>query len=780
LEQVRVTDHQQGERSFHIFYQTLAGANSEETLSRELHLDELVGLSPLDFDTLSSSAHVRMGHSDDAQDFISCVSSLRVVGFNTEQISAVFGVIAAVLFLGNVRFETPAGNSEGSQIAKSTSTRSPFAVASESLGVDAKEFEQGLCMRSVQAPEGLIYTPNKTRQAEDVCEATARHLYHCLFRKIVHRINESIGYEENATFCGVLDIFGFEFFQVNTFEQLSINFTNELLQQFFNTFIFKNEETLYAQEGIPWTPLDFPDNGNIVALISQNTTGIFPMLDEECFVINGSSSAWYTKLLKEHENHERFRFLKHEGGKFIVEHFAGDVTYTAEGFLEKNRDRLSQDVLRCLKNSGTGFVKDLFSELELDLPSKERGTAAKKRQTVSSEFRQQLQELMSQIKTTHPHFVRCIKPNPQNKPFAMAGGGRQRQEAKPLFHRKSVAEQLNYQGVLEAIRVARAGYPVRFSHADFFCEFRVVADKDQRIIWEASVKASGGSADTRIVDELLKHLEAKEILPVSEGACKWALGKTQVFLKQAPFGALKAAQTKKRKEAATRIQAIQRRHFAQLFAAKKLKSLIALQAYARGKAGRAATLQLRQNRAAEIIVCHCQMLLARAHMHRVQHAAKKGQSLFRMRRDRAEFLRTKAKIVKLQAWSKAKVGRMRFLRLPVTVLHVQRVWRGHCGRREAFWMKFHRLRLFSTIRMLVRIRRRNYRRRQWRTQMMQLYKGAPRPAPPQVGTLLKEFESLEEERKVRLRMVAAAWERHRSMKHELEEAQASIFSGWGF
>lgn len=203
--------------------------------------------------------------------------------------------------------------------------------------------------------------PLKLREADDARDGLAKALYGTAFLKIVKKTNESIGYHPDVKlFCGVLDIFGFECFQYNSFEQLCINFTNERLQQFFNDFIFKCEEELYKKEGISWCSLDFPDNADCVDIIDRKSTGIFAMLDEECIVPGGSDKGFCNKMKDKHKYNKRFEEIKKKPEWFIVIHFAGPVSYCVDGFLDKNRDQLSINSQDCIKQSSSEFVRSLF------------------------------------------------------------------------------------------------------------------------------------------------------------------------------------------------------------------------------------------------------------------------------------------------------------------------------------------------------------------------------------------------------------------------------------
>jgi len=850
LEKVRVIAQAKGERSFHVFYQALAAANAPEGcvssrlpaapsetkhLKHEQHapkdavssllavpqlsldggadvdLQGFKGYSVSSFSYLKGSMDARPQGDLEVESFKATLSALRAVGVSTSDCTDLFGGLAAVLHLGNIQFR--ALNSEACEVSPGSNAPGgqPLQVACDLLGVSPDALQEALCSRTMQAPGELraIRMPSNTEKAADSRDALARHLYHTIFSHVVQLTNLSVGFMPMATFCGVLDIFGFEFFEVNSFEQLCINYTNELLQQYFNSVIFENEAALYEAEGIFWELKDFPDNGAIVTLLNDRTNGILPMLEEECFVMGGSSDSWHSKLMRQHEGHPNFTAPRQKQHVFIVRHFAGPVQYMTDGFLEKNRDQLSQDLLQCLKSSSRPFLRNRLMEHdrifgatqgEAAWPSRpslgegetprhiasdttprrffaadttprygasnatprsmfgsdatprklsapdmtpRRGSAATprirraQRYSVSSEFRLQLQDLLGRIRTTVPHFVRCIKPNPQSRPFADRISANSPQ--MPLLDRHSVAEQLRYQGVLEAVRVARAGFSVRYTHADFCREFRCLETALCNVATEAEAAKL-----------LLKSLEARNLLESMggispAGKTHWAIGATRVFLKQDPVNILRAERARIRHASATQLQAAQRSHAATVAFSRLRSGVVRLQALVRGSAARGEAWRHRREKAATVLEAGVRLLLARHRQKLMLKAVVAAQSWTRSLQPRHHFLHTKTLLQKLQRWWQSVRQRRRLRHVRQNMTRVQSTWRGFQGRRQALAMRVAAFQLRRVLRVLLRIRRRNLAARAQRAKLMNFYRTRPLPKAPPADELLGQLMELHKE-----------------------------------
>jgi len=658
LEKVRVGDHQEGERNYHFFYEccaaaVVAGASLEykfpqklakEKVNAELTLS-LDGFSDLaNFAYLTRSTCKTLKGVDDVLSFEERINAMQTIGIPTEHIQSVIKVIAAVLHLGNTKFDAPAGNSEGSSVMKECA--GSMDKAALMLGTKREDLEGSLTYLTRTTRTEKVRSPVNVRQAADNRDALAKALYGLLFDFIVDSTNTSIGYMKDVKlFAGVLDIFGFECFKMNSFEQLCINFTNERLQQFFNQFVFKLEEQLYEREGIPWDPLDFPDNQDSVDLLQLKGIGVFSMLDEECLVVGGSDASFCSKLIKQHtvtKKHKRFEEIKVKPTWFTIKHFAGPVSYCTDSFMDKNKDQLSNDLVECMAASSDSFVAGMFknsSKYESVLaPKEDTGGGGKKRKiyTVSAEFKDQLSSLMEIVDTTEPHFIRCIKPNPQNLP--------------DLYDRKSVTEQLRYGGVLQVVQVSRAGYPVRVNHQECWDDYKILATAN-------TVTGLKHIDDPKVrAQKLLEHLQTELNIPkqVNSGLQGWNVGKTLVFFKQQAYERVKFARLEMLIKSTTLIQACWRR-----CTASKMYKAIRLftrhvQAMIRGKQARMEFVKRKRD-----------------------VALMKMQAFARMLTEKRAYRNILRKVVRIQAWRRGITGRRhaKDYRLHSAATKLQRYWR---------------------------------------------------------------------------------------------------------
>ncbi|KAF9938941.1 hypothetical protein BGZ67_010206 [Mortierella alpina] len=454
FEKSRVTYQTPQERNYHIFYQLMAGAPAD--VKKTLLLDG--GLQ--DYSYVKNSNHVISG-VDDGEDFKLLLESMDVMGFTKQEQQNLFRVIAAILHLGNITVTQD--RSDQAQLRDTSVAEKVCHV----LGIPLSDFVKGLLKPKVKAGREWVVQARTDQQVLYSIEALSTALYERMFDSIISRINQAIDTpgKKFTTFIGVLDIAGFEIFEVNSFEQLCINYTNEKLQQFFNHHMFILEQDEYKRENIEWQYVDFGQDlqPTIQLIEDSNPIGILSCLDEECVVPKGTDKSFLTKLTTlwkgKSDKYEAPRFQ--EG--FILHHYAGKVEYRTEGWLDKNKDPLNENITRLLAHSSEKYLASLFSDYlveEEDFTVRNRAKKGAFR-TVAQRHKEQLRSLMDHLYETRPHFVRCILPNEEKR----AG----------KIHVPLVLDQLRCNGVLEGIRICRAGFPNRILFAEFRQRYEILS-----------------------------------------------------------------------------------------------------------------------------------------------------------------------------------------------------------------------------------------------------------------------------------------------------------------
>ncbi|OQS06846.1 myosin [Thraustotheca clavata] len=502
LEKSRVVKPGKAERNFHIFYQVLAGLPQGALEKFALSSD------PRDYHYLNVSKCFNIDDIDDIVEFEATTQAMQHVGIKKKQIELVIQTIAAILHLGNVEFEPlQVKDAEGSRMHPSTATSLANACALLGLDVDAMEHAFSYKWLHTMAPGGKIESyevPQNPDQARSQRDAIAKHIYECLFDFLVERVNHALDIEkqmdkDDASSIGILDIYGFEIFDMNGFEQFCINYVNEKLQQIFIELTLQSEQAEYAQEGITWTPIPFFNNKVVCDLIeARNPPGIFYILDDTIKTMHsrqGDSvdATFLDKLTSVHKGHPHF---SKRGRVFEIKHYAGNVQYNIMGFGEANKESLTKDILGILQQSSNKLMQYLFGDIDTD--------ESKKPITAGTKIRTQCAALVTALMDCQPHYVRCIKSN-DNK------------QANHVDD-KRVLHQIQYLGLLENVKVRRAGYAYRGDYGRFLDRFKWLSKETS-----GDFRGSDGNGAKAIIKAAIKHI------PALKDEVQW--GKSMVFIR---------------------------------------------------------------------------------------------------------------------------------------------------------------------------------------------------------------------------------------------------------
>ncbi|CAI9091439.1 OLC1v1026474C1 [Oldenlandia corymbosa var. corymbosa] len=534
LERSRVCQISDPERNYHCFY-LLCAAPQEEIEKYKLG-------HPKTFHYLNQSRCYELVGVSDAHDYLATRRAMDIVGISAKEQEAIFRVVAAILHIGNIDFTK--GKEIDSSVLKDEKSKFHLKTTAELLMCDPVALEDALCKRVMITPEEVIKRSLDPLSALVSRDGLAKTIYSRLFDWLVDKINVSIGQDSNSkSLIGVLDIYGFESFKHNSFEQFCINFTNEKLQQHFNQHVFKMEQEEYTKEAIDWSYIEFVDNQDVLDLIEKKPGGIVALLDEACMFPKSTHETFSNKLYQTFKNHKRFVKPKLSRTDFIISHYAGEVQYQSDQFLDKNKDYVVPEHQDLLGASKCTFVAGLFP------PIPEESTKSSKFSSIGSRFKLQLQQLMETLNATEPHYVRCIKPNNLLKPA--------------IFENSNIMQQLRCGGVLEAIRISCAGYPTRRPFFEFINRFGLLAPE-----------VLAGSFDEKVACQRI--LEKK-------GLQGFQIGKTKVFLRAGQMAELDARRAEVLASAAKAIQRRIRTHNARKRFVAMRKASICMQSICRGK-----------------------------------------------------------------------------------------------------------------------------------------------------------------------------------------------------
>uniref|UniRef100_A0A8D2LWE3 Unconventional myosin-Va n=1 Tax=Varanus komodoensis TaxID=61221 RepID=A0A8D2LWE3_VARKO len=616
LEKSRVVFQAEDERNYHIFYQLCASAALPEFKTLRL------GNADYFHYTKQGGSPVIDG-IDDAKEMMNTRRACTLLGIVDSCQMGIFQILAAILHLGNVAF-----TSRDADSCVVPPKHEPLKIFCDLMGVEYDQMAHWLCHRKLATATETYIKPISKLQAINARDALAKHIYAKLFNWIVDHVNEALhSTMKQHSFIGVLDIYGFETFEINSFEQFCINYANEKLQQQFNMHVFKLEQEEYMREEIPWTLIDFYDNQPCINLIEAKM-GILDLLDEECKMPKGSDNSWAQKLYNTHLNKSSlFEKPRMSNKAFIIQHFADKVEYQCEGFLEKNKDTVYEEQIKVLKSSKFKMLPELFQGEKTVSPtsatppsrtalsraavkpakSKLAQTNKEHKKTVGHQFRNSLHLLMETLNATTPHYVRCIKPNDFKFPF--------------MFDEKRTVQQLRACGVLETIRISAAGFPSRWTYQEFFSRYRVLM-KQKDVLTDRK--------------QTCKNVLEKLILDKD----KYQFGKTKIFFRAGQVAYLEKIRADKLRAACIRIQKTIRGWLLRKKYLRMKRAAITIQRYVRGYQARCLATFLRRTKAAITI-----------------------QKFQRMYATRKRYRHTRAATIVLQSYLRGYIARRRYWKM---------------------------------------------------------------------------------------------------------------------
>lgn len=633
LERSRLVFQPLKERNYHIFYQLVAGATPAER--------EELGLLPVEhFDYLNQGGYPVIDGVDDKAEFDATRQSLATIGVSMEKQAQIFRLLGALLHLGNAKITATRTDSV------LASTEPSLARACDLLGIDPSEFAKWTVKKQLITREEKIMSNLTQQQALVVRDSVAKFIYSSLFDWLVENINHGLATQEvvnsSNSFIGVLDIYGFEHFAKNSFEQFCINYANEKLQQEFNQHVFKLEQEEYLREQIDWTFIDFSDNQPCIDLI-EGKLGVLSLLDEESRLPMGSDEQFVTKLHHNFAGDKQKFYKKPRFGRsaFTVCHYAIDVTYESDGFIEKNRDTVPDEHMDVLRHSSNAFLGEVMEAAsvvrekdtaaaanakQVAAPGRRMGVAANRKPTLGGIFKSSLIELMQTINSTDVHYIRCIKPNEGKAAWTFEG---------PM-----VLSQLRACGVLETVRISCAGYPTRWTYEEFALRYYMLIPSPS---WTWEIREMANAILKKALGE-----------GTNKGLNKYQLGLTKIFFRAGMLAFLENLRTRRLNDCAVLIQKNLRcKYYRRKYLAAR-ESIMLFQALVRGCQARQQAEEVRRIKAAITI-----------------------QKVWRGQKDLKKFTHIRNNVIVLQAVAKGYLCRKTIMetRIGNAARTIQRSWR---------------------------------------------------------------------------------------------------------
>ncbi|KOC66671.1 Myosin-IA [Habropoda laboriosa] len=457
LEKSRVVYQQSGERNFHCFYQLLNGCSEGELNKMRLVRDPAAYF-------YVGAGNCNKASPTDKSDYKAVISAMSTLGFTQNEVQTIWHMIAGILHLGNITFKFNEDKLLIQNKAALNDTANLFSIIPQELST-------ALTQRVIAAGGEVMQKTHTSTEAEYGRDALAKAIYERLFTEIVSRVNAAINvndeetYKRYRTVIGVLDIYGFEIFDVNSFEQFCINYCNEKLQQLFIELVLKQEQEEYKREGIAWQNIDYFNNQIICDLVEQSHKGIIAIIDEACLTVGKVTDEMLLeamdKKLLDHKHYTSRQLkpmdkeLQHKI-QFKIKHYAGDVIYNINGFLDKNKDTLYQDFKRLLYNSNNPIISKMWPEGAQNILK-----TTKRPLTAGALFRSSMIALVKNLTSKEPYYVRCIKPNEIKSPV--------------VFDEERVNHQVRYLGLLENVLVRRAGFAYRQRYDTFLKRYKMIS-----------------------------------------------------------------------------------------------------------------------------------------------------------------------------------------------------------------------------------------------------------------------------------------------------------------
>merc|ERR1712142_727613 len=495
LEKSRVVYQLSAERNYHIFYQIMY-SKQPDVLKMCMISD-----NPKEYFWAGQMGVIVVDKMDDTFEFNCTTEAFQILGFTESERDDSYKISSAVIMMGDIKYEQKPRDEQAE-----VDTLDVADKVAHLLGIGAGDMCKAFTRPRIKVGTEMVTKGQNVKQCTGATGAIAKSVFDKLFQWLVRMCNRTLDTDlPRSYFCGVLDIAGFEIFDFNTFEQLCINFTNEKLQQFFNHNMFVLEQEEYMREGIEWEMMNFGMDLQACIDLLEKPMGVFAILEEQSIVPKATDETFKAKLYETHEK-KSTAFIKPKVGKktvahFICKHYAGDVGYNLDGWLNKNKDPLNPSVVELLQKSKWDLIRVLFPAVEPEAPSggKKKKKKGGSMQTVGSLYRQQLNALMSTLRSTKPSFVRCIVPNEIKTPAAVLP--------------ELILHQFRCNGVLEGIRICRKGFPNRCRYPEFYQRYKLLA-----------ASQCGDIVDSKAASEIiLKTIELPEPL--------YRIGKTKVFFK---------------------------------------------------------------------------------------------------------------------------------------------------------------------------------------------------------------------------------------------------------